>query len=196
MRDVARHLVMLLVDVAVEHGDIRMGHQQLDRLRTVARRPIPLWIKVEQRTMRENDDRRVPLLHAQISLQPGQLRLADPRGRIRDVVQRDEMHALVVEAVMRRPEELGPRFAAVERCIMLAGHEADVLILQPASDLLELRQPPPPLGRVVSRVREITGEHNEVRLHRQGVDCPDGSGQRGCGFRIERGSVEAPMGVG
>ena len=53
------HLVVLLVDVPVEHRDMRMRQQQIDRLRAVARGPIPLRIQIEQGTVRQDDDVRV-----------------------------------------------------------------------------------------------------------------------------------------
>ena len=105
------------------------------------------------------------------------------------------MNALVIEGVMRRPEELGPRFAAIERCVVLARHEADILVLQPACDLLELRQPSSPLGSVIGGVREVAGEDNEVWLHCKGVDRRDGFRQRVCCLRIDRGAIETPVGI-
>src|SRR5260221_9878927 len=41
VRDVARHVVMLLVDVAIEHRHVGKRHQQVDRLRAIASRPVP-----------------------------------------------------------------------------------------------------------------------------------------------------------
>ena len=52
MGDMARHVVVLLVDVAVEHHDVLEGHQELDRLGAVSRGPVPLRLQVEQGPVR------------------------------------------------------------------------------------------------------------------------------------------------
>ena len=77
MGDMAGHVVILLMDMPVEHRDIAVRHQQLHRLRAVARRPVPLRIEIEQRTMREYDDARILVLPCEIRLEPVELRLAE-----------------------------------------------------------------------------------------------------------------------
>ena len=125
--DVRSLEVMLLVNVAVEHGDIAVGHEELDRLIAVARRPVPLRVKRKERPVREHHDARVALLLAEIVREPGQLLIADARRGVGDVIERDEVHALVIEGVVRRAEELLIGGARVERGVMLAGHQPDLL---------------------------------------------------------------------
>src|SRR5437762_13952068 len=107
--------------------------------------------------MRQGDNVRVLPLLLEVVGKPLQLRVAKRRAWIGDVVECDEMHALVVERIVRFTEEFLERFSAVERRIMLARHEPDVLDLELADDLLELREAPAPFLRLVGSVREITG---------------------------------------
>ena len=58
--------------------------------------------------------------------------------RVGHVVDDDEVHALVVEGVVRLAEELLERLAVVERRVVLARHEAHVLDLEVGDDVLEL----------------------------------------------------------
>jgi len=106
MRDAARHHVMLLVDVAVEHGDVLATAQHVDHLRAVARRPVPLRREIEQWPVREQDDARVLRLAVNIGGKPRDLLGADAAGRVRHVIERDEMHALVIERVVGLAEAL------------------------------------------------------------------------------------------
>src|SRR5712691_36189 len=108
--------------------------------------------------MREHDDARVLRLQREVGLEPRELLLADARRGIGNVVDGNEMHALVIEAVEARPEEFLPRLAVVERRIVLAGYEAHVPVLQPGYDVAESREPAPALGRIVGRMREIARE--------------------------------------
>src|SRR2546426_9311442 len=80
------------------------------------------------------------------------------------------MHALVVERVMRLTEELLVGLAAVEGSVVLSRHEADVLYLERADDLLEFGEALSPHLRVVGRMSQIAGEHDEVGLLGQAVD--------------------------
>ena len=77
MRDVAGHVVMLLMDVAVKDCDILERRQRVDDRGGVTRRPIPLRVEVEQRPVCEHDDGSVRFMLFEVSLQPGELRLAD-----------------------------------------------------------------------------------------------------------------------
>src|SRR5439155_3956589 len=138
--------------------------EEVDRLRAVACRPIPLRIEIEERPVREDDDARVPGLRRQIRLQPGKLLAPDARRRVGYVVDRDEMDALVVEAVVARAEKLLPRLPVVERGVVFTGHEAHVLVLEALDDVAELDQAPPSLLRIVRGVRQVAGEDYEVGL--------------------------------
>src|SRR5438270_7853553 len=156
--------VMLLVDVPIEHGRVPVRHEELNGLIAVARRPVPLRVEREERPVREYDDAAVARLLGEVRGEPGELLVADAARRIGDVVERDEVHALMREAVVRRTEELAIRLAVIERGIVLAGHEADLFRAQAGDQLLELRAAPAPLGRIVGGAREIAGENDEVGL--------------------------------
>src|SRR5919204_413686 len=78
------------------------------------------------------------------------------------------MHALVVEAVVRRPEELLEGRARIERRVVLAGHEANLAGFEAADQLAELRETPAPLARIVGGVairaaREARGKHDSAQ---------------------------------
>lgn len=74
--------------------------------------------------MRQHDDAVVGFALLEIGRQPGELCVAQPGARIGNIVEHDEMYALVVERVMRRAEEFPVGLAGVERGIVLARHEA------------------------------------------------------------------------
>ncbi len=189
-------MVVLLVDVAVEHGGVLVRHQELDRLDAVARRPVPVGLEVEQRPVRQHDDRLRLVELLEVGGQPGELRLAEAAGRIRDVVERDEVHALVVEGVVRLAEELLVGLALVERGVMLAGDEAHGLDLELLDDVAELGEALAALLRVVGRVGQIAGEDDEVGLLRQRVDPGDRLLQRAAGVGVGLVALEPPMAVG
>jgi hypothetical protein len=160
---------MLLVDVAVEHHDVLVGHQELDRLGAVGRRPVPLRLQVEQGPVGQHDDAIVGLALLEIGGKPGELLVAELGRRVGDVVESDEVHALVVEGVVRGAEELLVGLAAVERGVVLARHEAHVLHRERRDDLAEaLHALAADLG-IVGGMGEIAGEDDEVRLLGQAV---------------------------
>ena len=78
---------------------------------------------------------------------------------------------------------------------MLTGHEADVLYLELADDLLELGKPLPAHFRVVGGMGQVAGEDDEVGLLGQAVDGSHGLFERPLGVGIGW-ALEAPMGVG
>ena len=104
------------------------------------------------------------------------------------------MHAFVIEGVVGGAKELLERLAVVERRVVLPGHEAHGLDLELAHDGLEFRHALPALHRVVGGVREIAGEHDEVRLVVEVVHRPHDLLQGALGVRIGR-PFEAPMRV-
>ncbi|ABA49819.1 hypothetical protein BURPS1710b_2420 [Burkholderia pseudomallei 1710b] len=196
VRDVARHRVVLLMDVSVEHGDVRIGHQHVDDLRAVARGPVPLRREIEERPVREDDDARVLRLSREIPREPFDLRVADAAGRIRHVVDDDEMHALVIECVMGVAEDLAVRGACIEARVVLARHQVQRLRPQLRDDRLKLPHPCAALGRIVGRVRQIAREHHEVGRDGQCVDGLDRLRQRAARVGVDRGAGEAPVRVG
>ena len=104
------------------------------------------------------------------------------------------MHTLVVEDIVGGTEELLVRRAAVQRGIVLAGHEAHVLDLELADDGLELSQTPTPLDGVVGGVRQVAREDDEVGRFLQLVDRGDRLAQRDIGIGVGR-TLETPMRV-
>ncbi len=128
-------------------------------------------------------------------MQPFQLLLADEAVRIGDVVQRDEVHALVVEAVEAVAEDVLVHLAVVQAGVVLAGNEAHVLDLQLADDGLELLHAALAFLVVGRGVRQVAGEHDEVGLVIQAVDRGDGLAQRVVRFRIRR-PFETPVRIG
>ena len=113
--------------------------------------------------MRQHDDAIVGFALLEIGRQPGELCVAQPGARIGNIVEHDEMHALVVERVMRRAEEFPVGLAGVERGIVLARHEAHVFYAQRQNDLAEALHAGAALLRVIGRVGKIAGEDDEVR---------------------------------
>jgi len=86
MGNVARPVMVLLVDMAIENRQVLIGHQDLDGLVAVAGRPIPFRRKIKQGPVRQHDDRRILFLPGQIGAKPFKLCIADLRTRIRHVV--------------------------------------------------------------------------------------------------------------
>src|SRR5215831_20995860 len=130
MGDVPGHLVMLLMNVAVENRDVAMGKKQVDRLRAVASGPVPLRIKIEEWTMGEHDDVRVRGLPGEVRREPLQLLVSDQRAWVGHVVDGDEVHAFVIEGVMGGSEEFLKSLPVIKRGIVLARHEMNVLHLE------------------------------------------------------------------
>jgi hypothetical protein len=193
--DVLGPVMVLLVNMAVENGDVLVRKQHIDDLRAVLRGPVPLGGETEERPVREHHDGRVVADLPQIGGQPVDLRVAHGTDWIRHVVERDEVHALVIERVVRGAEGLpvgGPR---VPRGVVLSRHEVQRLHLQTGDDLLEFAQPLAAYGAVVGGVSQIAREHDEVGACRNPVHGFDGLLQGHVGLRIGHAAV-APMRVG
>ena len=116
--------------------------------------------------------------------------------RIGDVVHDDEMHALVIEGVVRLAEEFLEGLAMVERGVVLAWHELDVLDLEVLHDVAELGHPFAPLLTVLGGVGEVAGEDDEVGRVLQVVDRGDRLLQRAGVVGVLRRPFEAPVAVG
>ena len=194
MRNVARLVMVLLVDMAVKNRQVLIGHQDLDGLVAIAGCPIPFRRKVKQGSVRQHDDRRILVVLGKIGTKPLKLCIADLRTRIRDVVHCDEMHSLVIEREIGRPEEFLEGSATVERRVMLARKKTHVLDLELADDRPELGQAPAPLCGIVGGVGEVSREYDEFRLLFKGIDGRDRLFECVGGIRI-RGPLIAPVGV-
>ncbi len=155
-RDVVDLVVLDLVHVAVDHGDLVERLQERLDLLGVLGPEVPALVDLLQRRVREDDDGRalpdlpevVPEpLHLLLAhherravgiIQPGHLGHAPLIGLPsvvplvvgQDAVQRDEVHALVVPAVVVIAEELAPVLTQVEVVVVLA-HNRIGLVVEP-----------------------------------------------------------------
>jgi len=94
-------VLVLAVDVPVEHGDVLERRQQAYHLVAVAREPLPVGPQVEERPVGEDHDR------------GGAGKACEIRPGPRHVVQRDEVDALV--QVRRRREAVDDVDGSLER---------------------------------------------------------------------------------
>src|SRR5262245_62766220 len=196
MRDMAGHVMMFLMNVTVEDRDFLIRRQGIDDGRRVAGRPIPLRVEIEEWPVGERHNGRVALQLPEVRLQPFELRFADDSFRVRDIIQRYEMHALVIEGVMKIAEKFLIGFATVERSVMLSGHKAHGLDLELTGDLPELRHPLSSNFRIVRGVSQVAGEDDEVGLFFEDIDSNDGFLQCASRFRVDFRTVKAPVGIG
>jgi hypothetical protein len=118
----------------------------------------------------EDDDRRGRREAREILLEPCDLLGADVGPRQRDVVERDEVHAAVVEGIVRLAEGVPEELAAVQARVVLAGNGLDVRDLQAAGDLLKEPHAIRVFSRVLAVVRQVAGEQDEIRTLGQAVD--------------------------
>src|SRR5215470_8923307 len=196
MRDVAGHVVVFLMNVTVEDRDVLVRHQGIDDGRRVAGRPVPLWVEIEEWPMGERHDGRVAFQLPEVRLQPLELRLADDSFRVRDIIQHYEMHALVIEGVMKIAEKFLISFAPIERRVMLSGHKAQGLDLELTGDLPELSHPLSSRFRIVRGMSQVAGEHDAVGLFIEAIDRRDGFLQRAPRVWVDFRTVKAPVGIG
>ena len=185
MRNVAGHMVMLLMNVAVEDRDIWKRHETLDHGHSIASRPVPLRIEIEQRTMRQRHDGRLAFQLLEVCLQPFELRFADDRLRIGDVVKGDEMHALVIEGVVKISKEFLVGFTTVKRSV--SRHKPHSLDPQLADNFAELSHPFAPLFGIIRGMRQVAGEDYEIRLFVEAVDRGDRLLQSTLRIRVDLG---------
>src|SRR5262245_39907821 len=114
--------------------------------------------------MCQYDDPCVFVLLFQIGLQPLKLLFTDSGHWIRHIVENDEMNSIVIERVMEIAEEFLVGFAAVQRGIMLACHEAYSLHFELADDVTELRHAVPAYTPIVGGLGEMSRKADEIRL--------------------------------
>jgi len=140
MGDIAGHLVVLPEDVTVRI-QVTWGNGAGRRSQRRCRgSPNPTRIEIEQRPMGEHDDRR---LRSAVSDRTSARRSGHrpPWPRIGDIVERDEMHAFVIEGVVGSGRRTAGRLRLVEGGIVLARQEAHGLDLQPGGDVAKLIEP-------------------------------------------------------
>src|SRR5271170_773230 len=98
MHDLAVGLLhVVAMNMPVKNRDVLVGRDQVHYLIAVAREPFPFGLQIEQRPMGKQDDRRGLGKAREISLEPRELIGADFGTALRYIVERDEMHALVIE---------------------------------------------------------------------------------------------------
>src|SRR5690349_11516571 len=97
---VAEFVRIVTVNVSVKNRDVLIGSEQVHHVVAVAGKPLPLGLKVKQRTMGEDNDRRGLWEPIEIFLQPGKLLGTDFRLGARDIVERDEVNATMIEGVI------------------------------------------------------------------------------------------------
>src|SRR4029077_7750810 len=124
----------------------------------IGRGPVPVGREVEQRTMREPDDGRVLVELLEAGAEPLKLLAPDTPLGIGHVVEHDEVHALVIERVMRLAEELLERLTLVERRVVFAGEIVVRLHLELRDRVAHVRQTLSTLLWIVGGVREIPRE--------------------------------------
>ena len=176
-RDIAFDLLQHLMDVSIQHRDRSERTQQRHRLRGVGRAPAPGFPDRPQRNVREHHDRRRARDAREIAFQPGDLFVAELRQGARlevlHVVQADEMHAALVEAVPRlaiaivieKPEIAGR--AVIDRVVFARNrmHAIYTDFLQHLTCLAEF------LG--LRQMAHVAGVHDEGGRLGQRVDVGD-----------------------
>src|SRR3954470_24325657 len=123
--------------------------------------------------MREDHDRRRFGEPGEVLLKPGELLDADFRLRPRDIVQRHEVHATVIERVMGLSEEFAVKRTTVESSIVLTRDTFNERYVHLFGNVLELLHALRVNVAIFGVVREIAGEQNKVRTLRQSVDHVD-----------------------
>src|SRR5580765_704036 len=121
----AGFVLVVAMNVAVQHSNVVVGRQNVHHVITVAREPFPIGPEVEERTMREYDDGRRFRKTREIFLQPGQLFGTHLWLGAGNVIESYKMHAAVIEGVITLAEEFAVERAAVEASIMLARNAFD-----------------------------------------------------------------------
>src|SRR5579863_9648295 len=117
---------MFAMNMAVKHGYVFVGCERVHHVVAVAREPFPFGLEVKQRPMGEHDDRGALRKAREIRLHPSELRRSDLGPPGRNVVERDEMDAAMIERVVGRPHVLAEHVTAVERGVILARHYLDL----------------------------------------------------------------------
>ena len=193
--NVARHEVMFLMNVAVEDSDARERLKHLDHGGSIPGAPLPIRIQVKERSVREHDDARRRVQADQVLFQPPELLFAEEAAWVRDVIEDDEVNAAMIKRVVRRAEQALVNAAEVESRIALSRHQIEFFNIRFADEPFELAHAAATLKRVISVVRQISGEDDEIRFLREAVDGLDRCRQRNSRARI-RSTFVAPMAIG
>src|SRR6266568_1383480 len=150
-------VVVLAMDVAVQHGHVLVGREEVHGLVAVRGEPLPVGPEVEERPVGEDHDRRRLREAGQVLGQPRPLLGTDLGPGPRDVVEGDEVHTSVVEGVVRRTEHVAVQLSGVQPRVVLARDVVDLRHLQPARDLPEEIHPRGVLARLLGVMGEVAG---------------------------------------
>src|ERR1700684_3016748 len=101
MGNMAGHEMMLVMNVAVKAGDALIWHQDIQYRFSVLCSPVPLRVQVKEWAVGQDHDWGVWFYPLQICLNPTNLCVSNHGGRVVDIVQEHEMHALVIKAVVQ-----------------------------------------------------------------------------------------------
>ena len=172
--DVAGLVFVVAMDVTVEDGHIVIGRQHVHYVIAIAGEPLPVRTQVKQWTVGEDNNRRCFREAGEVLLQPCKLFGADLGLGAGNVVERNEVHAAMVEGVVALAEELAIESAAVEAGVMLAGHVLDRWHVHALGDFQELPHALRVDILVFGVMGQISREEHEVWAPGEGVDHVDG----------------------
>src|SRR5262249_19693390 len=113
-------MLMIAMNMPVEHRDVLVRRENVHHVVAIAGEPLPLRLQIEQRPVREHHNRCRLRKTSQIFSQPSQLLRSNFWLRARNIVERDEVHAAMIERVVGLLEELAIELSAVKPGIMLA----------------------------------------------------------------------------
>src|SRR5690349_7460329 len=137
MLNVTFGVLVVTMNVSVQNGYVFIRRKQVHRFVAVACEPFPIRTQIEQRPMCENNDRRSLRESRQVVFQPRKLICAQFRLRPGNVVESDEMHAFVVERIVRFAEVFTEEHALVETSIVLSRHVEHLWRLDSRRNFLE-----------------------------------------------------------
>ena len=149
-----------------------------------------------QRAVREHHDRLIGPLFGQIGLQPLDLFGPEDRCRVGGIVERDEVHALVIESLVQLPvDHLQIGFGTIERGVVFTVHITHRHVETPGH-IEKLAQTLAAHFGVVGGLRQVTGEHHEIRLLFEGIHRSQRFGKRASRIRVHFWIAVAPVDIG
>src|SRR5438552_14115876 len=156
--------VMLSMNVAIQHAYRLVRGQNVHHFIAVFSEPLPFRLEAEEGAMREDDDGSGGWIAAQVLLQPCDLVGTDDRLAARNVIDGHEVNSAMIEGVVRFAEVLTEQDAAVEGRVVLTGDMQTLLHAQSIGDGSKCLEPLGVLAGIVTVVRQISGEEDQIRL--------------------------------
>src|SRR3981081_1287820 len=187
-------VLVVTVDVAVENCNVVVGRENIHHLVSVAGEPLPIGPEIKEGPVRKYHNRGGLRESRQIRFQPSQLFGADLRFGTGNVVERDEVHAAMVERVMTVAEEFAVEGAAVKTRVVFTGDVLNQGHVQLFRNLLKLLHALHVDISVFGVMCKIAGEENEVRPLGQRIDHVDGALEGLCAQWVRR-AIESNVGV-